>query len=85
MASKKHSSSRKSSRRTSKKRLNPALSKMSKIVKKLSKETNLSGPKLMVEAGKIYRKQKGSVKHSRKHSRKGSRKHSSKHSRKGSR
>lgn len=56
---------RKKSRKGSKKsspaarrsrKLSPALRKMSKIVKRLSRETGLYGPKLMKEAGKIYRK-----------------------------
>jgi hypothetical protein len=54
---------RKSSKKSSKKaasrrsrKLSPALRKMSKIVKRLSRETGLYGPKLMKEAGKIYRR-----------------------------
>lgn len=58
MASRKTSkkrSSKKGSRKGSKKKLNPALREMGRIVKKLSKTTNLSGPKLMKKAGQIYR------------------------------
>lgn len=53
--SSKRSRSRKGSRRGSKRKLNPALREMGRIVKKLSKTTNLSGPKLMKKAGQIYR------------------------------
>ncbi len=45
--------SRKSSKRSSKKRLNPALREMSQIVKKLSK-CGVTGPQLMKEASKVY-------------------------------
>jgi len=58
MASRKTSkkrSSKKGSRKGSKRKLNPALREMGRIVKKLSKTTNLSGPKLMKKAGQIYR------------------------------
>ncbi len=58
MASRKTSkkrSSKKGSRKGSKRKLNPALKEMGRIVKKLSKTTNLSGPKLMKKAGQIYR------------------------------
>jgi hypothetical protein len=58
MASRKTSkrrTSKKGSRKGSKKKLNPALREMGRIVKKLSKTTNLSGPKLMKKAGQIYR------------------------------
>ncbi len=57
MSSKK-ASSRKSmvSVRRRSRKLSPALKKMSSIVKRLSRETGLYGPKLMKEAGKIYRK-----------------------------
>lgn len=58
MASRKTSkrrTSKKGSRKGSKKKLNPALKEMGRIVKKLSKTTNLSGPKLMKKAGQIYR------------------------------
>lgn len=51
----KRRSSKKGSRKGSKKKLNPALREMGRIVKKLSKTTNLSGPKLMKKAGQIYR------------------------------
>ena len=58
MASRKTSkrrTSKKGSRKGSKRKLNPALREMGRIVKKLSKTTNLSGPKLMKKAGQIYR------------------------------
>lgn len=45
--------SRKSSKRSSRKRLNPALKQMSQIVKSLSK-CGVSGPQLMKEASKVY-------------------------------
>lgn len=51
----KRRSSKRNSRRGSKRKLNPALREMSRIVKKLSKTTGLSGPKLMKRAGQIYR------------------------------
>ena len=51
-------SSKKAASRPSRKtrKLSPALRKMNKIVKRLSRETGLYGPKLMKEAGKIYRR-----------------------------
>jgi len=48
------------------KKLNPALAEMSQIVHHLRHEKGLIGPKLMKEAGKIYRKSHG-IKKSRKH------------------
>ena len=51
----KRSSSKRGSRRGSKRKLNPALKEMNRIVKKLSKTTDLKGPKLMKKAGQIYR------------------------------
>jgi len=51
-------SRRSMSRRGSRRGLNPAVKKMSTIVKQLHKRTGISGPALMKEAGKIYRGEK---------------------------